>query len=102
MKCETTTCEGEAAWRFTWPGRPEMQQVCTRCAARAMGVAEAMGFDLEVRRVLVVLCERHHVEHAEKLGQLQTTATPAMCAAAAAELRALDREIAQCQDCKRL
>ena len=98
MQCETTTCEGEAEWRFTWPGRPEMQ-TCTRCAARAVGVAEAMGFDLEVRRVVVVLCERHHVEHAEKLGQLQTTSTPKACAAAAVELRGLEREIS---DCKRI
>lgn len=100
MKCETTTCEGEQAWRFTWPGRPEMH-VCVRCAARASGVAEAMGFDLEVKRLTVLLCERHHVEHAELLGKLQTTATPEACQAAASELLALDREIAQCQDCKR-
>lgn len=100
MKCETTTCEGEQAWRFTWPGRNEMR-VCVRCAARASGVAEAMGFDLEVKRLTVVLCERHHVEHAEKLGQLQTTATPEACATAATELRALDREISQCQACRR-
>lgn len=100
MKCETTTCGGHAEWRFTWPGRNEMQ-VCTRCGARAQSVAEAMGFDLQVRRVVVVLCERHHVEHAEKLGKLQTTTTPEALAAAATELRALDREIEQCQDCKR-
>jgi hypothetical protein len=75
--------------------------VCVRCAARAKGVAEAMGFDLEVRRMIVVLCERHHVEHADQLGKLHTTATPEACAAAATELRALDREIAQCQDCRR-
>lgn len=100
MKCETTTCEGLAGWRFTWPGQNEMR-VCTRCAARATGVAEAMGFDLEVKRLAIVLCERHHVEHAEKMGVLQTTATLEACGAAAAELRALDREIEQCQDCKR-
>jgi hypothetical protein len=60
-----------------------------------------MGFDLEVRRLVTFLCERHHVEHAEKMDKLQTTTTPEACAAAATELRALDREISQCQDCKR-
>jgi hypothetical protein len=48
MQCETTTCQGEAGWRFTWPGQGELH-VCARCAARAAGVAEAMGFDLEIK-----------------------------------------------------
>lgn len=48
VNCETNTCQGEAAFRFTWPGRNEMH-VCARCAARAVGVAEAMGFDLECK-----------------------------------------------------
>lgn len=100
MKCETNTCEGFGAWRYTWPGRNEMR-VCTRCAARAVGVAEAMGFDLEVKPVQLVMCERHHVAHAEKLGQLQTTTTPAACGAVASELRELDREIMQCEACRR-
>lgn len=77
-------------------------QVCARCAARAAGVAEHMGFDLEVKPLHLVMCEPHHVAHAEKLGQLQTTATAETCAAVAAELRALDREIMQCDNCKRL
>jgi hypothetical protein len=101
MKCETTTCEGLRGWRFTWPGRPELQ-VCARCAARAAGVAKHMGFDLEVKPLTLVMCEPHHVAHAEKLGQLQTTATAEACAAVAAELRTLDREIMQCDNCKRL
>ena len=77
-------------------------QVCARCAARAAGVAEHMGFDLEVKPLTLVMCEPHHVAHAEKLGQLQTTATAEACAAVAAELRTLDREIMQCDNCKRL
>ncbi len=101
MKCDTTTCEGEAGWRYTWPGRNEMQ-VCTRCAARATGVAEAMGFDLEVKRLVVVLCERHHVAHAEQLGKLETSATLETRLEAGNGLLALDREISQCQECKRL
>lgn len=101
MKCETTTCEGEAQWRYTWPGRPEMQ-VCARCAARASGVAEAMGFDLEVRRVVVVLCERHQIQGVETWRKLEASATLETRLEAGSELLALDREIAQCQDCKRL
>lgn len=100
MNCETRSCESSARWRFTWPGRNEMR-VCTRCAARAVGVAETMGFDLQVKPLAVVLCERHHVAHAEKLGELQTTTTPEACAAVAAELRQLDREIWQCEACER-
>jgi hypothetical protein len=47
MKCDTTVCEGETAFRYTWPGRNEMR-VCLLCAVRALNVAEGMGFDLEV------------------------------------------------------
>jgi hypothetical protein len=101
MKCETTTCEGEQGWRYTWPGRPEMF-VCVRCAARASGVAEAMGFDLEVRRVTVVLCERHQVEGVQLWRKLEASETLDTRQAAGVALLALDREIAQCQDCKRL
>lgn len=100
MKCETNMCEGFAAWRYTWPGRNETR-VCTRCAARAVGVAEAMGFDLEVKPLHVVMCEHHHVAHAEKLGQLQTTTTAEELRAAASELRALDLQIMRCEACRR-
>lgn len=45
-KCDTHQCDAEAAFRFTWPGRPE-QCACPRCAARAVALAEFMGFYLE-------------------------------------------------------
>lgn len=48
MTCESNKCEGQAGWRFTWPGRNEMH-VCSECAKKAARVAEAMGFDLEVK-----------------------------------------------------
>ncbi len=48
MKCEQNKCESEAGWRFTWPGRNEML-VCRECAKKAARVADAMGFDLEVK-----------------------------------------------------
>lgn len=66
-----------------------------------MGVAEAMGFDLEVKAIRLVMCEPHHVAHAEKLGQLMTTTTAESCAQRAEELRELDREIMQCEACRR-
>lgn len=100
MKCETTTCEGFGGWRYTWPGRNETR-VCVRCAARAVSVAESMGFDLEIQPLRLVLCEPHHVAHAEKLGQLQTTTTPEACTAAALVLRELEREIMRCEACRR-
>jgi len=100
MKCDTTTCEGFGGWRYTWPGRNEMR-VCARCAARAVSVAESMGFDLEVKALRLLMCERHDVAHAEKLGQLQTTTTPEACRIVATELRELDREIMQCEACRR-
>jgi hypothetical protein len=100
MKCETTTCEGEAGWRFTWPGEAE-KQVCVRCAARASGVAEAMGFDLEVRRLTVVLCERHQVEGVQLWRKLEASETLDARQTAGVALLALDREIARCDACRR-
>lgn len=47
MKCGTTICEAPATHRFTWPGRDE-QLACETCAARARGVAAAMGLHLQV------------------------------------------------------
>lgn len=49
MACETRDCKKPAEYRFTWPGRDE-QRACSDCAARAITVAKATGFELQVLR----------------------------------------------------
>lgn len=46
--CLTLHCVGVPAYRFTWPGNDE-KMACEECAARARGVAEAMGFHLQIK-----------------------------------------------------
>ena len=46
-ECSQDGCEQAATHRFTWPGNPE-QRSCAEHAEKARGVANAMGFSLEV------------------------------------------------------
>jgi len=45
--CSQEGCDETATHRFTWPGSPE-QSACPAHAQKAMRVAQAMGFFLEV------------------------------------------------------
>ena len=45
--CSSHRCEGKPTLRFTWPGRNQ-QVVCAPCAVRAVEVADALGFHLEL------------------------------------------------------
>lgn len=45
--CSQADCDETATHRFTWPGHPE-RSACPDHAHKAMRVAEAMGFFLEV------------------------------------------------------
>jgi hypothetical protein len=41
-------CGNEALWRYTWPGRDE-QFCCEEHKQQILGVAEAMGFHLQMQ-----------------------------------------------------
>lgn len=46
-ECSQGDCDNRAEFRFTWPGHPE-QHTCGNCSQRAVRVANAMGFYLDV------------------------------------------------------
>jgi hypothetical protein len=78
MKCVTTACEGLPSHRFTWPGHDECV-ACESCAARARGVAGAMGLHLQLIPLECGLCgaahlEEQHVEATRALRLLQLEA----------------------------
>lgn len=47
INCCTHKCDNEARYLVHWPGVGEARPMCLVCAARAAGIAAAMGFDLE-------------------------------------------------------
>jgi len=53
--CECTECEGFAVFTMAWPGKPPLR-VCLVDGARAAGVAEAMGFKLDLRLIPGASC----------------------------------------------
>ncbi len=46
MKCSQKSCSETAVWAYFWPGHSEPLVGCEVCTRKAIGVAEAMGFDL--------------------------------------------------------
>lgn len=46
-ECDQAECTAAATHRFTWPGHPE-QYCCAEHGAKALQLAEAMGFELQV------------------------------------------------------
>ncbi len=53
-KCKSSGCAGVPAWVVTWPGQ-HPSPMCQRCADRAKGVADAMGFPLAMSRLAEVV-----------------------------------------------
>lgn len=82
MKCGTTTCEAAATRRFTWPGRDE-QLACEPCAARARGVAAAIGLHLQV----LPLVEELLTFELEPLGELHQQLIDGMLASGMRETK---------------
>jgi hypothetical protein len=52
MKCRQNSsdgqCENDAAYRFTWPGSDE-SVICEEHVGKLRGVANAMGFYIQIR-----------------------------------------------------
>lgn len=68
LKCGTTICEALPTHRFTWPGSDE-QLACAACAARARGVANAMGLHLQVLPLELELPQVFKLEPLSELEQ---------------------------------
>ncbi len=47
MICNQQTCDEPGAYRFTWPGQSE-DHICAGHVGKLLGVAQMMGFYLEV------------------------------------------------------
>lgn len=50
LLCECEGCEAFAILTMTWPGKPPLR-VCLVDGARAAGLAESMGFKLDLRLI---------------------------------------------------
>jgi hypothetical protein len=46
MKCSQKSCSEIAVWAYFWPGHSEPLFGCEVCTRKALGIADAMGFDL--------------------------------------------------------
>lgn len=46
-RCNQDKCENPPVFRFTWPGRDE-KAICLAHADRALGIAAAVGFYLQL------------------------------------------------------
>jgi len=58
MKCSQKNCSEIAVWAYFWPGYSEPLFGCEVCTCNALGVAEAIGFELCVLPVASLLQER--------------------------------------------
>lgn len=52
-KCGSAKCEGVAIAKVYWPGN-EPIPMCQKCADRARGVADVMGFHLPIEKLQTV------------------------------------------------
>lgn len=57
MTCEQVGCPLDAVVAFTWPGRAELG-ACLHHALVAAGIADAMGFKLDVHRIDQLIATR--------------------------------------------
>lgn len=67
MKCRSVDCTHDADRVVYWPGQPG--PMCGRCAHRAAGVANVMGFELVVGKLEDwPEYQKHVLEAAQRLG----------------------------------
>ncbi len=61
QKCQTESCQRAANTRVFWPGK--LTRMCIPCAARAMRLADTMGFQLIIEEIHEESPPEDEVEH---------------------------------------